>query len=94
MICPSCFNNWKEIVEIYPHYMSEDGILFYHCNVCYSETPILLMEDSMAKLKQSMEEVPVCVNCRFQTNKPSTCSAYNKSVGRKQDASSCPKFKK
>jgi len=36
----------------------------------------------------------VCQCCRFHDNKPSTCSAYNKTVGRKQDASKCKKFKR
>lgn len=36
----------------------------------------------------------VCQCCRFHSNKPSTCSAYDKSVGRKQNANDCKKFKR
>jgi hypothetical protein len=35
----------------------------------------------------------VCQCCKFHYNKPSTCSKFNKSVGRKEDASSCKDFK-
>lgn len=36
----------------------------------------------------------VCQCCRYHRNKPSHCDAYDKSVGRKMDASKCEKFKR
>ena len=58
----------------------------------------------MAKTKPDVAETPkqtvweskvvVCQCCRSHSNKPSTCSAYNKSVGRKQDATDCKKYKR
>ncbi len=87
--------------------MTEDDILFYKCIVCSSvmsaRLTLNLEVDYMAK-KSEAPEVPkptvwesnavVCQCCKFHSNKPSTCNAYKKSVGRKQDATDCKKYKR
>ena len=51
-------------------------------------------ECEVPKLTVWESKAVVCQCCRFHINNPSTCSAFNKSVGRKQDASQCDKFKR
>ncbi len=99
MYCRACFDNWKEIVPVKPFLKSVDGIMFYKCDVCFSISPNPLKEDFMAK-NEPVKSKPtvweskavVCQCCRSHSNKPSTCSEFGKSVGRKQDATKCDEF--
>ena len=96
MLCICCVNE-----RAVPSYMNEDGELFYRCVHCHSEFTNPLKEESMAK-KEPTKPKPtvwesksvVCQCCRSHSNKPSKCTVYDKSVGRKQDATDCEKFKR